>query len=254
MKTQKSWAPGAKIKVSGVELGTDRWVVEAETQGQPTCPSCHTLSDSRHSSYLRRLQDLPVQGVPVMIRLRSRRWRCRNSACVRKIFTERLPGVASPLARRSSRVIELVWLIGHSAGGRPGERLMERFAMPASDDTILRHLNRGAKNGRWHLLCGRLALMTGLGEKDRTTARSLWTWSVGPWRIFWRIDAPRAQRRGWPSIPPLKLSAATGVACMRQPPALALPRSGKPPTASISSKISARRSRSSLAGFPGQFA
>jgi hypothetical protein len=36
------------------------------------------------------------------------------------------------LARRSSRVIELV-------------RLIERFAMPASDDTILRHLKRGAK-------------------------------------------------------------------------------------------------------------
>jgi len=136
---------GPGFQVSRVELGTDRWVVEAETQGQPTCPGCQTLSASRHSSYLRRLQDLPVQGVPVMIRLRSRRWRCRNPACVRKIFTERLPGVASPLARRSSRVIELVRLIGHSAGGRPGERLMERFAMPASDDTILRHLKRGAK-------------------------------------------------------------------------------------------------------------
>ncbi len=41
--------------------------------------------------------------------------------------------------------MELVRLIGHSAGGRPGERLMERFAMPASDDTILRQLKRAAK-------------------------------------------------------------------------------------------------------------
>jgi hypothetical protein len=37
MKTQKSWAPGAKVQVSRVELGTDRWVVEAESQGQPIC-------------------------------------------------------------------------------------------------------------------------------------------------------------------------------------------------------------------------
>jgi len=145
MKTHKSWAPGAKVNVYSVKRGIDRWVVEAETQGQPFCPGCRTLSGSRHSSYLRCLQDLPVQGIPVMIKLRSRRWRCRNPACARKIFTERLPGIASPLARRSCRVMELVRLIGHSAGGRPGERLMERFAMPASDDTILRQLKRAAK-------------------------------------------------------------------------------------------------------------
>jgi len=86
IKTQKSWTPGAKVKVSRVELRTDRWVVEAETQGQPTCPGCQTLSASRHSSYLRRFQDLPVQAVPVMIRLRSRRWRCRNREALETII------------------------------------------------------------------------------------------------------------------------------------------------------------------------
>jgi transposase len=32
-------------------------------------------------------------------------------------------------------------------GGRPGERLMKRIGMPASDDTILRYLKRRAKAG-----------------------------------------------------------------------------------------------------------
>jgi len=35
-------------------------------------------------------------------------------------------------------------LLGHSTGGRPGERLMERLGMPVSDDTILRQLKRDA--------------------------------------------------------------------------------------------------------------
>lgn len=35
-------------------------------------------------------------------------------------------------------------LLGYSAGGRPGERLMQRLGMPVGDDTILRQLKRDA--------------------------------------------------------------------------------------------------------------
>jgi transposase len=37
---------------------------------------------------------------------------------------------------------EIVGLIGHRMGGRPGESLMHRLSMPVSDDTILRTLKR----------------------------------------------------------------------------------------------------------------
>jgi hypothetical protein len=35
-------------------------------------------------------------------------------------------------------------LLGHTAGGRPGEMLAARLAIPASDNTILRQLKRRA--------------------------------------------------------------------------------------------------------------
>ncbi len=53
-----------------------------------------------------------------------------------------MPAVTALYARRTGRVAELVRLLGHAAGGRPAERLMTRLGMPASDDTILRHLKR----------------------------------------------------------------------------------------------------------------
>jgi transposase len=37
---------------------------------------------------------------------------------------------------------EIVGLIGHRMGGRPGAYLMHRLGMPVSDDTILRQLKR----------------------------------------------------------------------------------------------------------------
>ena len=49
------------------------------------------------------------------LNLRLGRWRCRNPACERQTFTERLLAIAAPLARRTCRVAELVRLLGHTA-------------------------------------------------------------------------------------------------------------------------------------------
>jgi len=78
------------------------------------------------------------------VKLLLSRWRCAQRECPRRTFTDRLPTVADPYARRTRRVGEIVGLLGHSAGGRPGEQLMQRLGMPVSDDTILRQLKRDA--------------------------------------------------------------------------------------------------------------
>jgi transposase len=106
------------------------------------CPGCREPSTRRHSRYFRHLQDLPVQGVAVTVKMRVSRWRCLNRKCERRTFTDQLPEIICPRARRTQRIAQLVHLFGHGTGGRPGERLMKRLGMPVSDDTILRHLKR----------------------------------------------------------------------------------------------------------------
>jgi hypothetical protein len=83
-----------------------------------------------------------MQGSPVMVRLQVGRWRCGNGRCARKIFTERVPELALPWARRTERLRDVVRLIGHGMGGRPGEKLLSRLGMAVSDDTILRTVKR----------------------------------------------------------------------------------------------------------------
>ena len=87
---------------------------------------------------------MPVQGMQVMLDLRLGRWRCRNQRCERQTFAERLPDTVAPAARRTRRIIELLQLLGHTAGGRSGVMLAARFVIPASDNTILRQLKRWA--------------------------------------------------------------------------------------------------------------
>jgi hypothetical protein len=60
-----------------------------------------------------------------------------------------------PFARQTARLAGIVRLLGHSAGGRPSERLMRRLGMPVSDTTILRSLKEHARarsdNGAVHV-------------------------------------------------------------------------------------------------------
>ena len=145
MRTKSKWSPGPGVKILGVALTVDDgWVVSATGSAIGICPDCGRRSRSRHGSYCRSLQDLPVQGKPVMVRLQLSRWRCDHPKCARQTFTDRLPTIAPPYVRRTTRVAEIVSVLGHSTGGRPGERLMERLGMPVSDDTILRQLKRDA--------------------------------------------------------------------------------------------------------------
>src|ERR1700677_633536 len=145
MKTSITWSPAAGLNVVSVERREQAWTVTVDSRQPTFCPGCGAQSKSRHSTYWRTLRDLSAQGAPVIVNARLGRWRCRNQLCDRRIFTERVPSLAAPFARRTARLAGIVRLLGHSAGGRPSERLMRRLGMPVSDTTILAGLRKHAR-------------------------------------------------------------------------------------------------------------
>jgi hypothetical protein len=89
-----------------------------------------------HSRYDRHLADLPSLGRTVSVHLRVRRFYCRNTACARQTFAERLPTLMAPFARRTRRLAEAQGQTGAALGGEAGARLLARLFMPASADTV----------------------------------------------------------------------------------------------------------------------
>ena len=146
MKALATWSPAPFLSVTAVEREESRWLVTVYSRERACCPVCGVQSSSRHSFYSRTLGDLSAQGTPVTIRVRVGRWRCRNERCDRQIFAERLPGIAAPSARQTDRLAEIVRLFGHSAGGRPSERLIVCLGMRVSDSTILRRVKHHARS------------------------------------------------------------------------------------------------------------
>jgi hypothetical protein len=87
MRERQRWHLGPGINVVEAELLAERWVVTAEMPGSSRCPDCGVGAAGRHGTSVRRLQDLPVQGRPVEVQLRTTRLRCWNASCRRRTFT-----------------------------------------------------------------------------------------------------------------------------------------------------------------------
>ena len=102
------------------------------------CPLCHRRARRTHSWYERALADLPWGEHAVAVQLRVRRLFCDNAECKRRIFTERLPGVAAPWARKTARLSERLTAIGLALGGAAGGRLGRSVGLAASRNTLLR--------------------------------------------------------------------------------------------------------------------
>jgi hypothetical protein len=77
-------------------------------------------------------------GVPVRLRLAVRKFFCDNVSCRRRVFAERLEGVARRYARRTARQRGVLEDTGLALGGRQGARLVVRLGLRASRDTVLR--------------------------------------------------------------------------------------------------------------------
>ena len=133
------------VTLEEIVADDDRITLVVRTRRERVCcPCCAAPATRVHSWYTRRLQDLPWQGLPVGVRLRTRRWFCDNAGCGRRIFTERLPAVAVPHGRRTARLATIVLIFGVAVGGAPGARLLGQLGIAVSGDTLRRSVATAA--------------------------------------------------------------------------------------------------------------
>jgi transposase len=133
------------LRLEDVSIGPDQIVATLEASAsRATCPICGTWSEAIHSLYRRTIADLPWGLQTVRLHLRVRKFFCRQPTCSRRVFTERLPTVVAPYARRTRRLTEVVRLLAFALGGEPGARIVGRLGMATSPATLLRLIRRTA--------------------------------------------------------------------------------------------------------------
>ena len=131
------------LRLDQLEIAHENIIIRLTTsEPGSNCPLCGTRANRVHSSYARTLADLPWAGYRVRLQLTIRKFFCKLPDCVRRIFTERLPELVAPYARRSARLSFIIRLVGLALGGQGGARLTARLGMSVSSSTLLRHIRR----------------------------------------------------------------------------------------------------------------
>jgi transposase len=113
-------------------------VLVRSTSPAACCPVCASSSESVHSQYERTVTDLPWGGSPLRLQLIVRRFFCRNSLCIRRIFTERLPDLVQPWAHMTNRLREALRVVSFATSAEAGSRLAPHVGMRSWASTLLR--------------------------------------------------------------------------------------------------------------------
>lgn len=88
------------------------------------------------------MSDLSWADHRVTLQLQVSKFFCLNTECKRRIFTERLPKVTAPLARRTERLSEYLQVLALSLGGNGGVRLARQWRYQISRNSLLRLLSK----------------------------------------------------------------------------------------------------------------
>jgi transposase len=129
------------LRIEQCTIRTSALVLEViSTQPVCCCPVCGQTSDQIHSRYLRVVADVPCGNRPVSLQLEVRKFFCRNTSCLRKIFTERLPELLQPSARMTNRLRSALQALGLATGGEVSARRAPKLGMQAAPTTFLRCL------------------------------------------------------------------------------------------------------------------
>jgi len=106
------------------------------------CPQCKQISYKVHSYYERKVNDLPMSGKTVHLRISVRKFFCRQAECSRKIFAERFDECLPSYQRRLQRSKAQIGQIGLSCGSKPGAKLCRLIGLPVSASTVLRIIKK----------------------------------------------------------------------------------------------------------------
>jgi transposase len=115
-------APGLRLENAAIDAETVEFTLTS-TSLPITCPACAQKTARLHSHYQRTVADLPWGGRRVRLVLNVRKFRCAEPGCTRRVFTERLPDLVEPYARKTTRLHEVLEMVGFALGGKAGARL-----------------------------------------------------------------------------------------------------------------------------------
>ena len=117
--------------------------IKSKTHTQ-TCPLCKKECNEYHSTYRRKIQDLPILGKTVYIHLIAYRYYCHNSECKQKVFCESIDDFFGFHKRMTGRLEDFVIALALNTSCEGASRVCQLLGINISGDTVIRKIIRMA--------------------------------------------------------------------------------------------------------------
>lgn len=108
---------------------------------QAKCPYCGAVSDKVHSRYVRKLQDLPIQGKKVKLEIHNKKYFCGNKACGHKTFAESF-SFFTPKATKTKRLQEEILRVSLTQSSLSAEKYLKGSVADVGKSTICNLLKK----------------------------------------------------------------------------------------------------------------
>jgi transposase len=99
------------------------------------CSHCGAKSKKTHSTYHRSIQDLPMSGKKVYLKILCRKMFCRNAACIRKTFAEKFEFVGAK-GKKSLRLEKEIINIAMHSSSVEAAKMLSRSTVKISSGTV----------------------------------------------------------------------------------------------------------------------
>ncbi|WP_250405545.1 transposase family protein [Streptomyces cellostaticus] len=126
------------LLIEDVQRRPDKVVLRTRARATTAACRCGQGSVRVHGRYVRRLRDVVVGGLGVVIELCMRRFRCENPDCTAVTFAEQIGGLTTPHSRYSPLLRGVLTRVGLALAGRAGVRLAAAAGITVGKDTLLR--------------------------------------------------------------------------------------------------------------------
>ncbi len=113
------------------------WINASFKSKRSRCPDCGKFSKRVHDRYTRTICDLPVFQYKTVILLAIRKFKCWNSRCKRKVFSEQNQ-VILRYSRRTNRVLKILESFAIELTGKLGSFMSKQLFIDVSISTITR--------------------------------------------------------------------------------------------------------------------
>jgi transposase len=103
------------------------------------CPKCDQASEVyHHSTYTRKLQDLPILGKRTEVYLKAYRYYCHTEGCDQKVFSETINDFCGTYKRMTGRLEDFMLVLVSQTSCEGAARVCAQLGIKVSGDTIIR--------------------------------------------------------------------------------------------------------------------